>query len=88
MSRAFLICPEPIRALTAGVGTRFKALAQVLADAGHEVTLAVPNDPSESSPVGDRLRLVEAVPDQLGKQADGHDWVLLHAHLGNHYLSQ
>jgi len=88
VSRAFLICPEPIRAVTAGVGTRFKALAQVLADAGHEVTLAVPNDPSESSPVGDRLRLVQAVPDELGKQADGHDWVLLHAHLGNHYLSQ
>jgi glycosyltransferase involved in cell wall biosynthesis len=24
----------------------------------------------------------------LGAQADGHDWVLIHAHLGNHYLSQ
>jgi NADPH-dependent 2,4-dienoyl-CoA reductase/sulfur reductase-like enzyme len=50
MSRAFLICPEPVRELTAGVGTRFLALARVLADAGHEVTLAVPNDPAEGGP--------------------------------------
>ena len=41
VSRAFLICPEPVRQLTAGVGTRFVSVARVLADAGHRVTLAV-----------------------------------------------
>ncbi len=88
MSRAFLICPEPVRAVTAGVGTRFMTLATVLAGAGHEVTLAIPNDPAEAGLVHDRLNVVQAEPERLGEQADGHDWVLLHAHLGNHYLSQ
>lgn len=87
MSRAFLICPEPVRSITAGVGTRFLTLARVLADAGHEVTLAVPNDASEV-PSNDGVGVVQADPARLGEQADGHDWVLLHAHLGNHYLSQ
>lgn len=88
MSRAFLICPEPVRAITAGVGTRFTALAKILAEEGHEVTLAIPNDPVEAEGIHERVQLVEAVPEELGKQADGHDWVLVHAHLGNHYLSQ
>ena len=88
MSRAFLICPEPVRAVTAGVGSRFMTLAAVLADAGHDVTLAIPNDPSEAGLVQDRLNVVQAQPERLGEQAESHDWVLLHAHLGNHYLSQ
>ncbi len=88
MSRAFLICPEPVRAITAGVGTRFLTLARVLADAGHEVTLAVPNDPDEVPVKGNGVRAIGAEPDRLGAQADGHDWVLLHAHLGNYYLGQ
>ncbi len=88
MSRAFLICPEPIRAITAGVGTRFKTLSRILAEAGHDVTLAIPNDPAEAESFHDRLQVVQAVPEELGRQAGGHDWVLLHAHLGNHYLSQ
>jgi hypothetical protein len=87
MSRAFLICPEPVRSITAGVGTRFLTLSRVLAEAGHEVTLAVPNDAAEA-PVIDGVDVVQADPDRLGGQADGHDWVLLHAHLGNHYLTQ
>jgi glycosyltransferase involved in cell wall biosynthesis len=87
MSRAFLICPEPVRSTTAGVGTRFITLARVLAEAGHDVTLAVPNDASEAAPI-DGVDVVQADPDALGGQADGHDWVLLHAHLGNHYLTQ
>jgi glycosyltransferase involved in cell wall biosynthesis len=88
MSRAFLICPEPVRTITAGVGTRFVSLGRLLVDAGHEVTLAIPNDPAESGPETNSLQVVRAAPDELGDQADGHDWVLLHAHLGNHYLSQ
>ena len=88
MSRAFLICPEPVRAITAGVGTRFLTLARVLAQAGHDVSLAVPNDPDEADLSVDRVTVVRADPETLGSQADGHDWVLLHAHLGNHYLSQ
>jgi glycosyltransferase involved in cell wall biosynthesis len=88
MSRAFLICPEPVRAITAGVGSRFMTLATVLIGAGHEVTLAIPNDPAEARLVHDHLSVVQADPERLGKQADGHDWVMLHAHLGNHYLSQ
>jgi glycosyltransferase involved in cell wall biosynthesis len=88
VSRAFFICPEPVRTVTAGVGSRFVTLAAVLADAGHEVTLAVPNDPVEAALAHDRLSVVQAVPERLGEQADNHDWVLLHAHLGNHYLSQ
>jgi glycosyltransferase involved in cell wall biosynthesis len=87
VSRAFLICPEPIRAVTAGVGTRFLTLAGVLAEAGHEVTLAVPNDESEAPSI-EGVDFIRAEPDRLGSQAEGHDWVLLHAHLGNHYLSQ
>jgi glycosyltransferase involved in cell wall biosynthesis len=87
MSRAFLICPEPVRTVTAGVGTRFLTLARVLASAGHPATLAVPNDPAEA-PVIDGVEIVRAAPERLGVQADGHDWVLLHAHLGNHYLTQ
>jgi glycosyltransferase involved in cell wall biosynthesis len=87
MSRAFLICPEPVRAITAGVGTRFITLARVLAEAGHEVTLAVPNDAAEAPSI-DGVDVVRADPAKLGDQADGHDWVLLHAHLGNHYVSQ
>lgn len=87
MSRPFLICPEPLRSITAGVGTRFLTLARVLAGAGHGVTLAVPNDASEA-PAIDGVAVVRADPDRLGAQADGHDWVLLHAHLGNHYLGQ
>jgi len=88
MSRAFLICPEPVRAVTAGVGTRFLTLARVLAEAGHEVTLAAPNDPDEAAPPPDGVRLLRAEPDRLGDQAGRHDWVLLHGHLGNHFLSQ
>ncbi len=88
MSRAFLICPEPVRAVTAGVGTRFLTLARVLAAAGHEVTLAVPNDPNETTVSIDGVQVMHADPESLGPMADGHDWVLLHAHLGNHYLSQ
>jgi len=87
MSRAFLICPEPVRSLTAGVGTRFLTLARVLAEAGHRVTLAVPNEAAEA-PAIDGVNVVQADPNSLGGQADGHDWVLLHAHLGNHYLTQ
>ncbi len=88
MSRAFLICPEPVRRLTAGVGSRFLALARVLIAAGHRVTLAVPNDPAEAGLAEPGLELVQAEPSHLGRQADGHEWVLLHAHLGNHYLTQ
>jgi glycosyltransferase involved in cell wall biosynthesis len=87
MSRAFLICPEPVRAVTAGVGTRFLALARVLAEAGHEVTLAVPNDVAEAPSI-DGVEVLQADPTKLGEQANGHDWVLVHAHLGNHYLTQ
>jgi glycosyltransferase involved in cell wall biosynthesis len=87
VSRAFLICPEPVRAVTAGVGTRFLTLARVLADNAHEVTLAVPNEVSEAPSI-DGVEVVRAEPGGLGSQADGHDWVLLHGHLGNHYLSQ
>jgi len=83
-----MICPEPIRRLTAGVGTRFVALAGVLSRAGHDVTLAIPNNPAEADAVKPPVELVQAVPDSLGSQADGHDWVLIHGHLGNHYLSQ
>ena len=83
-----MICPEPVRRLTAGVGTRFVALAEVLRDAGHAVTLAIPNQASEAEAVGDGISVVTASPDSLGAQAEGHDWVLLHGHLGNHYLSQ
>ncbi len=88
MSRGFLICPEPVRRLTAGVGTRFVALARVLVGAGHRVTLAIPNDPAESELRCDGLTVVNALPDGLGAAAGGHDWVLLHGHLGNHYLCQ
>jgi glycosyltransferase involved in cell wall biosynthesis len=88
VSRVFMICPEPIRRVTAGVGARFVALAAVLEGAGHEVTLAIPNDAAEASVVGEGIRVVTAAPDLLGDQADGHDWVLLHGHLGNHYLAQ
>jgi glycosyltransferase involved in cell wall biosynthesis len=87
MSRAFLICPEPVRRVTAGVGTRFLTLARVLAEAGHQVTIAVPNDPAEAAPPTEGVQLVAAETERLGKQADGHDWVLLHAHLGNHYVA-
>ncbi len=83
-----MICPEPVRGLTAGVGTRFVALAEVLSDAGHGVTLAIPNRPVEAEAVNPPVEVVQAVPDALGAQADGHDWVLLHGHLGNHFLSQ
>jgi glycosyltransferase involved in cell wall biosynthesis len=76
-----------VRSVTAGVGTRFLTLARVLAEAGHEVTLAVPNDPSEA-PSTDGVEVIRADPAKLGQQANGHDWVLLHAHLGNHYVTQ
>jgi glycosyltransferase involved in cell wall biosynthesis len=87
MSRAFLICPEPVRSVTAGVGTRFLTLTRVLTEAGHEVTLVVPNEASEA-PTRVGVDFVRADPGRLGEQAEGHDWVLVHAHLGNHYLSQ
>lgn len=83
-----MICPEPVRRLTAGVGTRFVALAEVLAGAGHRVTLAIPNDPDEAEAVAASVEVVRARPDDLGSQAQGHDWVMLHGHLGNHYLAQ
>lgn len=88
MSRAFLICPEPVRRLTAGVGSRMVALARVLAGAGHEVTLAIPNDADEAGISTPAVTVVHGEPHRLGELADGHDWVLLHGHLGNHYLAQ
>jgi len=88
VSRAFLICPEPVQELTAGVGTRFLALAGVLQRAGHRVTLVLPNDPEDAGGVPEGVEVVQAEPFRLGEQAEGHDWVLLHAHLGNHYLAQ
>ncbi len=88
MTRAFLICPEPVATLTAGVGTRFVTLARVLAAAGHLVTLAIPNDPADAPAPPAGVEYLHAAPDRLGAQADGHDWVLLHGHLGNHYLCQ
>ncbi len=87
MSRAFLVCPEPLREITAGVGSRFRALARVLAENGHRVTLAVPNDPAEAGSI-EGVDFVRADPAVLGSQAENHDWVMVHAHLGNHYLSQ
>ncbi len=83
-----MICPEPVRRLTAGVGTRFVALAEVLAGAGHRVTMAIPNDPDEAEAVAAPVEVIQARPDNLGLQAEGHDWVMLHGHLGNHYLAQ
>jgi glycosyltransferase involved in cell wall biosynthesis len=88
MSRALLICPEPIRRLTAGVGTRFLMLSRLLVEAGHQVTLALANDPTEAEGVAAGVDLIAAEPDRLGEQARGHDWVLLQGHLGNHYLAQ
>jgi glycosyltransferase involved in cell wall biosynthesis len=88
VSRALLLCPEPIREVTAGVGTRFVALARVLAGAGHDVTLAIPNDPSECAVELIGARAVRAEAGRLGLLAAGHDWVLIHGHLGNHYLHQ
>jgi len=88
VSRVFVICPEPVRRLTAGVGSRMVALVRVLADAGHAVTLAMPNDPGEAELEDRRIRTVRGEPDRLGALAEGHDWVLLHGHLGNHYLAQ
>ncbi len=88
MSRGLLICPEPVRRLTAGVGTRFLILGRLLVKAGHRITLVLPNDPAEAQGVGEGIDLVQAEPERLGDQADGHDWVLLQGHLGNHYLSQ
>jgi hypothetical protein len=64
------------------------ALARVLADAGHDVTFAIPNDPAEAVIDSRRIRVVLGEPDRLGELAENHDWVLLHGHLGNHYLSQ
>ena len=61
MSRAFLICPEPVRQLTAGVGSRLLTLARVLVAAGHRVTLAVPNDPAEAGLAEPGLELVQIV---------------------------
>jgi glycosyltransferase involved in cell wall biosynthesis len=88
VSRAFLICPEPVRRLTAGVGSRMVALAQVLTGAGHQVTLAVPNDPAEAGLEDARVEVAHGEPHRLGELSRGHDWVLLHGHLGNHYLAQ
>ncbi len=88
MSRAFLLCPEPVRRLTAGVGTRFLALAGVLARHGHRVTLALPNDPAEARGVPEGVEVVRAVEDRLHRQVGGHHWVLLHGHLGNHLLAR
>lgn len=88
MSRAFLLCPEPIRSVTAGVGSRFLTLCRVLAEDGNEVTLAVPNDAAEVPPLHRSVDVVSVEPERVGQQADGHEWVLLHAHLGNHYLNQ
>jgi glycosyltransferase involved in cell wall biosynthesis len=88
LSRAFLICPEAVRSVTAGVGTRFVSLADVLAGAGHSVTLAIPNDPEEARAAPAGVTVIRARPDALADQAEGHDFVLLHGHLGNHYLSQ
>jgi glycosyltransferase involved in cell wall biosynthesis len=83
-----MICPEPVRGITAGVGTRFVALAQVLAECGHAVTLAIPNAADEAEAVAEEIEVITADPDRLGAQAEGHDWVLIHGHLGNHYLAQ
>ncbi len=88
MSRALLLCPEPVAHLTAGVGTRFLALAGVLARHGHGVTLAVPNEPSGEPGVPAGVELVRAEPERLGDLAGGHDWVLIHGHLGNHLLAR
>jgi hypothetical protein len=66
VSRAFVICPEPVRRLTAGVGSRLVALARVLADAGHPVTLAVPNDPKEAELGDGRIRTIRGEPTELG----------------------
>ena len=85
-SAAFLICPEPVRHVTAGVGTRFVTLAGILAEAGHRVTLAVPNDPEEAGDSADGVELIRADPGRLGAQAEDHGWVLVHGHLANHYL--
>jgi hypothetical protein len=49
--------------------------------------LAIPNDTDEA-PRFDGVDVIRAEPTRLGSQADDHDWVLLHAHLGNSYLSQ
>ena len=65
MSRAFLICPEPLRAVTAGVGTRFLTLARILAEAGHGVTLAVPNDATEAPEIDGVVYLNDGITDSM-----------------------
>ena len=71
MTRALLVCPEPLgHKQPAGVGIRFLEMARVLRDDGHEVTLL--------SPDGEGI-----TPERIRDLTGAHDVAVVQGHVAN-----
>jgi hypothetical protein len=71
MTRALLICPEPLgHKQPAGVGIRFLEMARVLREEGHEVTLLSPDG-------------VGITPDRIRDLTGAHDVAVVQGHVAN-----
>jgi hypothetical protein len=72
MTRALLICPEPLgHKQPAGIGIRFLEMARVLRDDGHEVTLLSPTDGAGIA------------PEQFRDLTASHDVAVVQGHIVN-----
>lgn len=74
MTRALLVCPEPLgHKQPAGVGIRFLEMARVLRDDGHDVTLLSPDD--------------GITPERIRDLTGAHDVAVLQGHVANDFFA-
>src|SRR2546423_7768869 len=75
MTRALLVCPEPLgHKQPAGVGIRFLEMTRVLRAEGHEVTLLAPDGGG-------------ITPDQIRDLTGAHDVAVLQGHVANDFFA-
>jgi len=75
MTRALLVCPEPLgHGQPAGIGIRFLEIARVLRDDGHEVTLLSRDDGA-------------FVPATLLRASGEHDVAVVQGHVANEFFA-
>ena len=79
MTRALLVCPEPLgHRQPAGVGIRFLEMAKVLLADGHEVTLL-----SRDAGAVDGCRVGAITPETLQRYTAECDVVVVQGHAAN-----
>lgn len=82
MSRALLVCPEPLgHGQPAGVGIRFLEIARVLRDDGHAVTILSPDAGTLEGCKGDYIN-----PPAVARHSAENDVAVLQGHVANGFF--